>query len=383
MEHLTRRRMLQTAALATAFFPKDTPAQTPSPEQAAGATAGTPGEGTQAPATLHKLALLSTAHIHTDSFLHIVAGRPEFKITRLWEDDAARKQKYVESLGAVAAADRKEIWGDPEIEGVIILSETFRHRELVLEAAAAGKHIFVEKPLGVHGQDAAEMAAAIEKAGVLFHTGYNMRGEQTYLFLKEQIEKGAFGRITRVRLSVSNAGSLEGMFDRDYRWMTDPQKAGVGGFGDIGTHALDLLMWYFGEVARVTAALLSASGKPGDGNENGEAILEFKNGITAVLSAGWMDLDNPMPVYIGGTSGYAYKLKDRFYFQSQKVEGADGRRAWTKYPPGRPPALELFLDAVGGQKEIPLVTAREAAARCKVMEAIYQSAREHRWIEIN
>jgi len=61
------------------------------------------------------------------------------------------------------------VLGDPTVAGVVILSETSLHAELAATAALAGKHVFVEKPLGVGAQDASEIAAAVEKAGVLFN----------------------------------------------------------------------------------------------------------------------------------------------------------------------------------------------------------------------
>jgi 1,5-anhydro-D-fructose reductase (1,5-anhydro-D-mannitol-forming) len=374
----SRREMILAAAGGAAF-----PRRSRRPEGQAEPKEGTsPGPTAAGRTGAIKIALLGAAHVHTPSFLRLIAGRPDYIVSQVWDSESARGKEAAQTANARVCADRKEIWADPELAAVVVLSETVRHRELVLEAAAAKKHIFVEKPLGTGRQDSSEMAAAVAKAGITFQTGYFMRGEPVYLFLREQIQKGVFGKITRLRLCVSNAGSLEGMFAKEYRWMTDPKQAGVGGFGDIGTHALDLLLWYWGEPVRVAASFQPLSGSPGDGNENGEAILEFKNGVSAVISAGWLDVDNPMPVYVGGTTGCAYKLKDRFYFQSEAVEGADGRRAWNKFPPAWAHPLELFLDAVAGKPDVPLVTAGEAATRCAVMEAICKAGTEHRWIEI-
>ncbi|MCU0503671.1 MAG: Gfo/Idh/MocA family oxidoreductase, partial [Anaerolineae bacterium] len=140
-----------------------------------------------------------------------------------------------------------------QIDGVVICSETDRHEPLVLAAAAAKKHIFAEKPLGLGATDAYRMAAAIKKAGVLFQTGYFQRGNPLHLFLREQIGAGAFGTITRIRHTNCHAGSLKGWFDTEWRWMADPAQAGVGGFGDLGTHSLDILLWLMGGVKDVTA----------------------------------------------------------------------------------------------------------------------------------
>ena len=100
------------------------------------------------------------------------------------------------------------------------------------------------------------MAEAIDKAGVLFTTGY-FRGPIPSIFFSRTKPRGNFGTITRVRASNIHNGSLEGWFDTDWRWMTDPKIAGVGAFGDLGTHKLDILMWMLGDLESVTADISS------------------------------------------------------------------------------------------------------------------------------
>ncbi len=111
------------------------------------------------------------------------------------------------------------------------------------------------------------MAAAIENAGILFQTGYFMRGNPIFRFLKEQLAAGAFGKVTRLRMSNCHAGSLVGWFDTEWRWMADPVQAGVGAFGDLGTHALDIMLWLMGDVTRVAADIGVATGRYGDCDE--------------------------------------------------------------------------------------------------------------------
>ena len=369
VRNLTRRDVLKAAAVVGAGA------------ALAGTRPAAAGEASEA-AGLWQVAFVGTAHVHTPGFVNTVKQRKDLRAKYVWDHDAARAKKNADQLGAKVAADRKEIWSDPEVAAVVICSETNRHEELVLQAAAAKKHLYVEKPLGMGARDAGAMAAAIEKAGVLFQTGYAMRGESVNLFLREHIQKGTFGTITRVRKSVCHSGSLGGWFDTDWRWMADPKQAGVGGYGDLGTHGLDLLLWLFGDLARVTASIHPVTHRYGDCDEFGEGILEFRSGVVATLAAGWLDLADPLSILVSGTEGCAYQVSGKLYFQSKKVEGADGKEPWTKLPPRLPHALELFLDAVGGKTGLPLVTAREAAARSAVMEALYQASAGHQWVEM-
>jgi predicted dehydrogenase len=130
----------------------------------------------------------------------------------------------------------------------------------------------VEKPLGMGAADAYRMADAIEAAGVLFQTGYFMRGQPIHLFLREQLAAGSFGKVTRFRHTNCHQGSLKGWFDTEWRWMADTAQAGVGGFGDLGTHSLDILLWLMGHVDDATASIKVATGRYGDCDEYGEGL---------------------------------------------------------------------------------------------------------------
>lgn len=329
-----------------------------------------------------ELALVGAAHIHTPGFIKRIQARNDVRVKYVWDHDAARAELRATELGATTVADPAAIWNDAAITSVVVCSETDRHEPLVMAAAAAGKHLFVEKPLGLRHADAAHMADAIEAAGVIFQTGYFMRGQPVHQFLRQQIQAGHFGKITRVRHSNCHNGSLGRWFDAGWLWMTDLAQAGVGAYGDLGTHSLDILMWLLGDVARVTATVDTAVANYGETDEFGEGILVFENGVVGTLAAGWVDVQNPVTTLVSGTEGHAYVCEGQLYFKSSHVEGADGKTPWLDLPEAWPHAFELFLDAVNGGSTENLVTPREAAARSTVMEAMYTAAREARWVAI-
>jgi hypothetical protein len=83
---------------------------------------------------------------------------------------------------------------------------------------------------------------------------------------------------------------------------------------------------------------------------------------------------------ISGTEGHAAVINGELFFQSKRIDGADGKRPWTDLPQAWPHAFELFCDAVGGKQDVPLVSAYEAAYRSAVMEAMYEGARAKTWV---
>jgi predicted dehydrogenase len=335
------------------------------------------------------LAFAGVAHIHTPGFIGAIKKRPGIRVKSVWDPVVAKANVRAAELNAKVVADVQAIAGDPEIHGVVICSETALHEQLAMPLAAARKHLFIEKPLGFTGADASRMADAIEKAGVIYQTGYFRRGDAAHLFLREQVTAGSFGKITHVRGSNCHSGALGGWFDtkpndpaNDWRWMADPKQAGCGAFGDLGTHMLDILIWLFGDVQRVTARLDLGTGRYGDCDEIGEGLFQFKNGIIATLAAGWTDVADPISLMISGTEGYAYVLNGQLHFQSKHVDGADGKAPWTDLPPRTSAGFDGFLDAIEGKGSPALVTVKEAAYRSIVMGAIYDAAKAGKWIEL-
>jgi predicted dehydrogenase len=240
--------------------------------------------------------------------------------------------------------------------------------------------MFVEKPLGIGSSDSGIMADAIERAGVLFQTGYFRRSDPVHRFLKAHVEAGSFGRITRFRHTNCHSGSLRGIFDGEYAWMADPSQAGGGGFLDLGTHSLDILLWLMGPVTTVTARIGVATGRYGTCDEFGEGLIQFASGAVGSLAAGWVDVAHPVDLLLSGTEGHAAVVNRQLFFESANVPGADGKRPWADLPDAGPHSFDAFLDAITGEDSVPLVGAREAAVRSAVMEAMYAGAEQERWV---
>ncbi len=336
------------------------------------------------------LGFVGCAHIHTPGFVRLLNEWSDVSVKWAWDEDPARVAKWGGVLSAATAPSAETIFADPEVQGVVICSETNRHGALVAGAARAKKHMFVEKPLAVSGRESKEMADAIEKAGVLFTTGYFMRTDPKHLFLREQVKKGGFGKVTRASAWNCHSGSLGGWFDEKpgnaaetWRWMADPKVAGVGAFGDLGTHSLDILMWMLGDVESANADIRVVTGRYGDCDETGTALFRFAGGVVGTLSAGWVDVANPVTLQIAGTEGHALIVQDKLLFVSKHVPGSSLDVPVQALPQGPKPPLRQFVEAVAGVGGQPLVTPREAAARVAVMEAAYASSRTGQWAGVS
>jgi predicted dehydrogenase len=253
----------------------------------------------------------------------------------------------------------------------------------VKQAAAAGKHIFVEKPLAIDAEEAEQMRKAIEAAGVAFQTGFFRRSDPVRQFIKQEITARHLGKITRMRDTNCHQGALGGWFDTQWRWIADKEQAGGGGFADLGAHALDTTLWCLwgrsggpcGEVVSATGAAGAQLNRYPDIDEYGVRIITFEPGALAVVEASWVDEKLRAGVEVNGLEGQIYVRDGRVYYYSKHVEGADGSEWTGELPAATPHAFDLFFDQLEGKPiGVPLITAAEAAEESRVMAEMYRSA---------
>ena len=328
-------------------------------------------------------AFLGVAHIHTPDFIRRVNARSgEITVKSVYDHDIARGElRTAEMPGAVITSDPSVILNDPEIGSVLICSETSLHKDLVVRAAEAGKHIFCEKPLAINGADAVVIADAVKAAGVTFQTGFAARGSSGNRFIKQEVLAGHLGKITRIRYSVCHQAALDGWFDTDWRWLADTSLSGGGALIDLGAHALDLVISTFipteGEIVRVAGSLGNRVGRYGSEiDEYGTGLLTFASGASAIIEASWVDPSLRSATEVFGTEGQIQIKDGDIYYYSKHVEGADGKTPVTDLPESTPHAFEFFFDALLG-KELPisLISVDDAKLGSITMERIYKSAK--------
>ncbi len=262
-----------------------------------------------------------------------------------------------------------------------------QHDGLVVAAARAGKHVFAEKPLATTGAEAQRIFTAIKESGVIFQTGHFMRSDPIHRFIKQEIEAGNLGVVTRARHSNCHSGAISGWFDKDYRWFFQKDQAGGGGFYDMGCHSVDILVHMFGAVAAATAALGPRTIKYPQIDEYGEGILRFKSGVIATVAGGWVDVANPVTCVVSGTEGHVAVVDGKVFYTSKKtkVAGADGKQAIEagQLPEKLPGAFDLFFEVLAGKREKScLIPIEDALNVALAMEAMYQGDRIGGWVKV-
>ena len=325
-------------------------------------------------------AFLGVAHIHTPDFVRRINERGDNAAVKyVYDREQARAEIRSNELEGSAVTDSVEAaLNDPEIDAVIVCAETSLHRDLVVRAAGAGKHIFCEKPLAIGAVDAEIMADAVKAAGVVFQTGFFQRSSPANRFIKQEVLAGHLGKITRVRYSNCHHAALAGWFDTDWRWLAEKKWSGGGALLDMGAHPLDLLINTFvpteGNIVGMSSSLGNRGGRYGNEiDEYGTGLFTFESGASAVIEASWVDPALRSATEVFGTEGQIQVKDGVVYYYSTHVDGADGKTPTLDLPTVAPHAFELFIDKLLGKSlPIELVSVDEARLGSALMEKLYE-----------
>lgn len=149
------------------------------------------------------------------------------------------------------STDWKAAIDNDEIDIVDIVTPTYLHKEMVIYAAKKGKHIFCEKPFCLNVEDAKEMAAACDEAGVLHYLNHNYRRVPAVKFAKQLIDEGKIGEIYHFRGTYLQDWILDEKFP--LTWQLKEETAGGGPLFDLASHNMDLARYLVGEIESLYA----------------------------------------------------------------------------------------------------------------------------------
>ena len=191
----------------------------------------------------------------------------------------ARRQgaltQQAHQLGVTAYSTLKDTLSAPEVDAVVIATPHPSHREITLRAAAAGKHVLVEKPMSVTPSEADDMVAACRDAGVKLGVLYNNRFRPEALKMRELIDSGTIGRIYRVNMSSAMIRSQDYYNRLDWRgtWADE----GGGALINQGIHAIDMMQW-LGGMPESVFGMLSTLRHDVEVEDFATAVMSFEGG---------------------------------------------------------------------------------------------------------
>jgi predicted dehydrogenase len=218
--------------------------------------------------------------------------------------------------------DYRELLDDPAVDMVDILTPNAQHAPMTVAAARAGKHVMCIKPLALNLEEARQMQAEIQKAGVRFFYAENVPFIPALMRTREIIEEGALGEVFRVK-------ACEGIGAPPNRWLYDKQQSGGGAIIDMAVHSIAFCRWMAGAEAESVYAQ-AGTFVHGDktGNEDTAVlVIRFKNGVIGQCEDSWSlvgAMDSRFEVY--GTQGRI--LTDNLHRQPIQVVSEAGYAYW-------------------------------------------------------
>jgi predicted dehydrogenase len=172
-------------------------------------------------------------------------------------------------------------------DAVYVTTWTAEHRRLVEHVAAAGRAVFVEKPLAFSVADATAMATAVAQAGVVNQVGLVLRDSPSLLLLRHLVQRPASGRVMSIVFRDDQFLPVQGLYGST--WRADAARAGAGTLLEHSIHDLDLLRWIAGPILDVSARTAAFHGIEGI-EDVATVSLAFASGALATLTSVWHDV---------------------------------------------------------------------------------------------
>ena len=304
-----------------------------------------------------------------------VARSGQAEVVSGWARRPEGREAFGEKFGCRPAGSLEELLVDPEVEGVIITTSHQSHREMIEQAAAAGKHVFVDKPFTNTVEDGLAAIAAARDAGVLLQVGHQRRRTPAKRRIKAMLEAGELGDVETV---VTNQSIPNGFKMPETAWRWDPDQSPLGSMTSLGVHKIDTINYLVGPVRSVFAFTRPGRVKPID--EATVLALELDSGALATLTTSFFTpVVNDTTVF--GTDAAAWSTKGG---AKLKIQGRDDPEpVEVELEPIDELADQMAAFAAAVRGEAPVEVDGEAGlAVIAVMEAAVESAESGRAVDV-
>lgn len=253
-----------------------------------------------------RVAMLSYWHVHAWDYTKQVQENAQSEVVAVWDELPARGQEAAAKLGVPFIADLDELLARKDIDAVVVDTPTNLHREVMIKAAQAGKHIFTEKVIAPTLREVNEIIAAVREAGVKLTVSLPRLNDRYTLAAQEVLKQGLLGDLTQARVRLSHNGALAGWLPEHFY---DLEQCGGGALIDLGCHPMYLTRLFLGLPETVSAAFGYVTGR--EVEDNAVATLRYANGAIGIVEAGFVNAHSPFCVEIHGTEGsLLYGLPD-------------------------------------------------------------------------
>jgi len=323
---------------------------------------------------------------------------PDARVVGFFDTVADMATKRAAEFSGRAYATLEELLADPQVQAVSICTPSGTHLEPAVQAARAGRHVMVEKPIEITPERVDAILRACRESGVTLGAIFPRRFQQPSRLLKDAIDRGRFGRIVLGDVTIKWYRTQE-YYDKG-GWRGTWKFDGGGALMNQGIHGIDLLQWLLGGIGEVTAFTATLAHERIEVEDTAVAGVRFANGALGAIegtTGSWPG--SKIRLEIGGTKGNVVMEDDTFVtwrFQDEGLADEDIRK---KYGPqeskagagaadpraisfeGHRVQFEDFVKAIR-TKSRPFCNGEDARAAVAVITSIYRSAREGRPVRV-
>jgi len=282
-------------------------------------------------------------------------------------------------------SDFVEVLADGTVNAVVIATPVYLHCEQVTQAAKAGKHVLCEKPMAATVEDCDKMISACKANNVILMLGFMKRFNPGFEKVADLIKSGRIGPVMGYQLEWTYGPGIQDE-SFDVGWRGD-EKCGGGIFQDHGSHFIDLLRWWVGDIKGVSGEILCVNRKYSE--DHAIALIEHTSGAigtihasslmpgpykeTGILNGGKKSLSFTAP-WISATSKELPRLEifDGNSIMDESIyRGTDPKVVEENFMFNR--QAGHFIDCIKNNKQ-PRVTGKDGRAAIEVINAVYYSA---------
>lgn len=336
-----------------------------------------------------KVAVIGCGSISKYRHIPEYASNANVELVAFVDPIIERAELYANEHGAQAFTDYKEMLAAVKPDAVSVCTPNYLHAEMTIEAAKAGAHVLVEKPMAVTDAEAAAMIEATTANNVKLMVGHNQRFVPAHEKAKEVLKSGVLGKVLTFRTSFGHPGPDSWSIDGADSWFFRKEEAIMGAMGDLGVHKSDLIRWMLDdEVSEIAAFVGTLDKKDTESDDNSSCILRMKSGAIGTLVASWTYYkgeDNSTVLWC--ENGVMRVCTDPV--DDVIVELRDG--TITKYQTGEMSTnekqvasgvIEKFIESIVNDT-VPAVTGEEGRASLKVILDAFESQATGRIIKVN
>lgn len=312
----------------------------------------------------------------SDVLADAIKRSDKLRIVACYTRSEDKRKAFAAKYGCKPAPTYESVLGDREIEAIINTTPNNVHRETTRAAAAAGKHVFLDKPIANSVADGHAITEACRNAGVVLALGYQRRRESHFRWIRRQIDDGAFGKLVNAEANISR--DRLGKIDlSSWRYTAEGMPGGV--MLQIGIHYADVLEYLMGPIKAVNGRFAQLV-LPGDNPDVASLVFEHANGALSTLNASYASASEYYLVNIYGKEASAYYDLHQGLRFLKRGEERSSPIACAKIDTFVD-ELEEFAAAVRGIGA-PEMSGEKATASLAVIRAGIKSAHEGRRVEV-